>query len=107
MASSSTAAFLKRVPVLSNLDEESLERLASEVDEVRIRAGEWLVREGDIAESLYLIRSGRLEVVVEGPPETLIRVLRRGEVLGELALLTDEARSASIRARRDSELLKL
>jgi NTE family protein len=107
MASSSTAAFLKRVPVLSNLDEESLERLASEVDEVRIRAGEWLVREGDIAESLYLIRSGRLEVVVEGPPETLIRVLRRGEVLGELALLTDEVRSASIRARRDSELLKL
>lgn len=77
------------------------------MDEVRVRAGEWLVREGDVAESLYLIRSGRLDVVAEGPPESLIRVLRRGEVLGELALLTDEVRSASIRARRDSELLKL
>ena len=99
MSSSSTAAFLRLVPVLSNLDDELLGRLASEMDEVRVRAGEWLVREGDVAESLYLIQSGRLEVVAEGPPETLIRVLRRGEVLGELALLTDEVRSASIRAR--------
>jgi NTE family protein len=107
MPSSSTATFLRQVPVLSNLNEDLLRRIASQVDEVTVRAGEWLVREGDLAESLYLIRSGRLEVVVEGPPETLIRVLRRGEVLGELALLTDEVRSASIRARRDSELLKL
>jgi CRP-like cAMP-binding protein len=82
MSSSSTAAFLRLVPVLSNLDDELLGRLASEMDEVRVRAGEWLVREGDVAESLYLIHSGRLEVVAEGPPETLIRVLRRGEVLG-------------------------
>jgi Cyclic nucleotide-binding domain len=98
MASSSTGAFLRRVPVLSDLDDDLLDRLAEQVDEVSVRAGEWLVREGDVADSLYLIRSGRLEVVVEGPPETVIRVLRRGEVLGELALLTEQVRSASVRA---------
>ena len=104
---SSTAAFLRRVPVLSALDDELLSRLASEVTEVEIRAGDWLVRRGDRGESLFLIRSGQLEVVDEGPPETVIRLLRRGSVLGELALLTREARSASVRARRDSHLLEL
>jgi predicted acylesterase/phospholipase RssA len=107
MASSSTAAFLRRVPVLSDLDDELLTQLASAVTSVSVPAGEWLVREGDVADSLYLIRSGRLEVVAEGPPETVIRVLRRGEVLGELALLTEQVRSASVRARRDSELFEL
>jgi NTE family protein len=107
MPPSSTAAFLRRVPVLSGLDEELLDRIASQVGSVTVRAGDWLVREGDVADSLYLIRSGQLEVVAEGPPETLIRVLRRGAILGELALLTEEVRSASVRARRDSELLRL
>jgi CRP-like cAMP-binding protein len=107
MASTGTAAFLRRVPVLSGLDDELLSRLAEQVAKVSVRAGDWLVREGDVADSLYVIRSGRLEVVAEGPPETVIRVLRRGAVLGELALLTEEVRSASVRARRDSELLEL
>lgn len=107
MAISGTAAFLRRVPVLSGLDDELLGRLASEVTELEIRAGDWLMRRGESGESLYLLRSGQLEVVDESPPETVIRVLRRGSVLGELALLTGEARSASIRARRDSHLLEL
>ena len=52
-------------------------------------------------------RSGRVEVIDEGPPEVLVRVLRRGDVLGELALLREGTRSASARARRDTELLEL
>src|SRR5215207_2709981 len=107
MASIGTAAFLRRVPVLSGLDDELLSRLAEQVATVSVRAGDWLVREGDVADSLYVIRSGRLEVIAEGPPETVIRTLRRGAVLGELALLTEEVRSASVRARRDSELPEL
>jgi predicted acylesterase/phospholipase RssA/CRP-like cAMP-binding protein len=95
------------VPVLSALDDDLLSRLASEVTEVEIGAGDWLVRRGDPGESLFLIRSGQLEVVDEGPPETVIRLLRRGSVLGELALLTREVRSASVRARRESHLLEL
>ena len=107
MAANGTGTFLRRVPVLSGLENDLLSRIAEEVTSLSVRAGEWLVREGDTADSLYLIRSGRLEVVDEGPPETVIRVLRRGEILGELALLTEQKRSASVRARRDSELLVL
>jgi NTE family protein len=104
---SATTEFLRLVPVLSGLDDELLSRLASEVTEIEVRAGDWLMRRGDEGDSLYLIRSGQLEVVDEGPPETVIRVLRRGGVLGELALLTRQVRSASVRARRDCRLLEL
>ena len=56
---------------------------------------------------MYVIRSGRLDVLVEGPPETLVRTLRRGDVVGELALLHAGRRTASVRARRDSVLLEV
>ncbi len=102
-----TAAFLRNVPVLAGLSDELLEQLVDQVREVHVRAGAWIMREGDAAECLYIVRSGRIDVLDEGPPESLIRVLRRGDVLGELALLRKGTRSASARARRDVELLEL
>ncbi len=102
-----SVAFLRNVPVLAGLSDELLERLAGEVEEVQVRAGDWILREGETADSLFIVRSGRVEVIDEGPPEALIRVLRRGDVLGELALLREGTRSASARARRDTELLEL
>lgn len=102
-----TAAFLRYVPVLSGLADDLLERLADQIREVHVRAGGWIMREGEAAESLFIVRAGRLKVVAEGPPESLIGVLRRGDVVGELALLREGARCASVRALRDSELLEL
>jgi NTE family protein len=102
-----TAAFLRNVPVLAGLPDELLERLAGQVRETAVRAGDWIVREGETAESMFIVRSGRVDVLDEGPPEFLIRVLRRGDIVGELALLREGTRSASVRARRDGELLEL
>ncbi len=102
-----TTAFLRNVPVLAGLSEDLLGRLAQQVGEVRVRANEWVMRKGDPADSMFIVRSGRVEVIDEGPPEALIRILRRGDVLGELALLRQGTRSASVRARRDAELLEL
>jgi predicted acylesterase/phospholipase RssA/CRP-like cAMP-binding protein len=93
--------------VFAGLSEELLDRLGEEVGERRVKAGAWIVREGESAESAFIVRSGRVEVIDERPPEALIRVLRRGDVLGELALLRRGMRSASARARRDTELLEL
>jgi NTE family protein len=102
-----SAAFLRNVPVLSGMPDELLDELAGQVKELHVRAGDWIMREGEYADSLFIVRSGRVEVMDEGPPEALIRILRRGDVLGELALLREGTRSASVRARRDSELLEL
>ena len=64
-----TAFFLRNVPVLAGLSDELLERLAGEVREVRVPAGSWIMREGDRAESMFIVSGGRIEVVPEGPPE--------------------------------------
>jgi CRP-like cAMP-binding protein len=77
--------FIRNVPIFAGLSEELLERLAGEVREVRVQAGEWIMRAGDAADSLFIVCSGRFEVIDEGPPESLRRVLRRGEIIGELA----------------------
>jgi NTE family protein len=102
-----TAFFLRNVPVLAGLADELLDRLAEQVSEVHVPAGSWVMREGDSAESMFIVRGGRIEVVHEGPPEVLLRVLRRGDVLGELALLREGVRAASARAQRDTALLEL
>jgi NTE family protein len=102
-----SVAFLRNVPVLAGLPDELLAELSAELTEVQVQAGEWVMREGEAADSLFIVRSGRVEVIAEGPPEALVRVLRRGDVLGELALLRAGIRSASVRARRHSELLEL
>jgi NTE family protein len=101
------AAFLRNVPVLAGLSDVLLERLAGQVEELQVPAGEWILREGEVADSVFIVRGGRVEAIDEGPPEVLIRVLRRGDVLGELALLKEGTRSVSARARRDTELLEL
>jgi NTE family protein len=102
-----TSAFLRNVPVLHDRSEELLEQRATQVDELRVVAGKWIMHEGDEADIVYIVRSGRVDVLHEGPPETLLRTLKRGDVVGELALLRGGRRSASVRARRDTELLRL
>src|SRR4051794_17428743 len=79
--------------------------LAASAQQVTVRAGDWLFRQGDAGDSLYIVLTGRLEILIEGEPEKVIRILGRGDSVGELALLTELPRSASVRARRDSELL--
>lgn len=71
-----------------------------------VRAREFLFHEGDEGDALFVVLSGRLEAIAGAPPR-VVRVLGRGDMVGELALLTGSPRSASVRARRDSELLRV
>jgi NTE family protein len=113
------ARSLASVPMLAGLAEDA-ERsdtplsagpwaeLAASAQPVTVHAGEWLFRQGDPGDSLYVVLTGRLEVVIENGPEVkVIRILGHGDSVGELALLTESPRSASARARRDSELLRV
>jgi predicted acylesterase/phospholipase RssA len=99
---------LARAPLLAGAEPETLDELARRARPVRVQAGELLIREGEAADRLYLVRSGRLRVLVErddGP--RAVRELGPGAAIGELALLTGSARSATVQAIRDSELLEL
>ena len=98
---------LKGVPVLSSLSDELRNAVAERATIVTLPAGEWLFHQGDAGDVMFLVLSGRVEVVLEQSGNELVRVLGRGGVVGELAILTEAPRSAGVRARRDAELLAL
>ena len=100
----SAAEFLARTPLFSGIDPELVGQLAAKSRTRRLAAGKWLFRERDPGDEMYVVRAGRLEVVDEGAG-AVIRELRRGDALGELALLTDSPRSASVRAARATEVI--
>jgi predicted acylesterase/phospholipase RssA/CRP-like cAMP-binding protein len=102
-----TSALLRQIPLFAELSDEHLRALSDQMNEVHVSAGDWVMREGEPGESMFVVRGGQVEVLREGPPDTMIRVLRRGDVIGELALLRQSTRSASVRARRNAELLEL
>jgi predicted acylesterase/phospholipase RssA/CRP-like cAMP-binding protein len=99
------ADFLGHVDVLAGVPTELREELAAGADPIELSAGEWLFRAGDPGSSAYVVRTGRLEVIAESG--VVIGEVKRGGVIGELALLREEARAASVRARRDTELFEL
>ena len=90
--------------MFDGVDAEGLARLEALTEVVEVAAGEWLFHEGDPADAMYVVRTGRLEIVVGG---RVVRRIGRGEVIGELALLTAGRRSAGVRALRDTVLGRL
>jgi predicted acylesterase/phospholipase RssA len=101
------ADLLRHVPLLAGLSEELRARVAADARLVRVAADEYLFRQGEEAEDAYVVSSGRLVVLGDGDPPQVIRTVRRGAVLGELALLSGGTRSASVVARRVSELVAI
>ena len=103
-----TGTTLQGVPLLAGADADALDELAADARPVRVLAGDWVLREGDAADDLFVVVRGRLRVVATtGGEERTLRVLGPGAAIGELALLTGAARSASVQAVRDSTLLRL
>ena len=103
-----TAEALALVPLFHRIDATALAVLAQEATLRHVEAGRWLFREGDDADRLFVVLSGRLRIVVtrEGEPRA-VRELGPGVALGELALLTGSSRSAGAQAVRDSQLLEI
>jgi NTE family protein len=101
-------AVLARAPLLAGASEQMLTALSRLARPARLPAGEWLFLEGQDADRVYFVRSGRLRVSIETEKgDRTIREVGPGTALGELALLTGSRRSASVQALRDSELLEL
>ncbi len=100
--------FLKKVPLFAELPDEDLDRLCEMMTAVHLPAGDELFAEGSHGEQAYVIREGELEIVkVSGSREVLLALRGPGEVIGEMALIEDLPRMASVRARNDTDLLAI
>ncbi|MGA9026977.1 MAG: cyclic nucleotide-binding and patatin-like phospholipase domain-containing protein [Steroidobacteraceae bacterium] len=94
---------------LGDLDPATMTFLRSRLEWVEIAAGETLMAQGDPGDSMYISISGRLRAYVkdDGGIEHMVREMARGQIIGEMSMYTEEPRSATVVAIRDSVLVKL
>jgi signal transduction histidine kinase len=99
---------VRRVPLFADLSEEDLERLYQMAKTVSIRAGELVFEEGSPGDALYVVLDGELEVSKRQSGQDVVLAVRRaGEFIGEMSLLEQAPRSASVRTLRESRLLMI
>lgn len=100
-------AQLRDAPIFRTVAAEELAALAREVTVIHVNAGATLAEQGDEADGAYLLVSGRMRAFTRQADGTEIAVgeIAAGELVGEMALLSESKRGATVRAVRDSQLL--
>jgi CRP-like cAMP-binding protein len=88
-------ARLKDVPFFNSMPEQDLVAVAQQTDEISVEAGTVLAREGDLGEEFFVIESGTAEVTRGGTPAAK---LSAGDFFGEIALIREEHRTATVTA---------
>ncbi len=95
---------LRGLPMFAPLAQPVIERLSAQLVPVVVDAGDWIIRQGEAGDRFYVIDRGEVEVLVD---QAMVRVEGPGEGFGEIALLRDVPRTASVRARGDVALYAL
>lgn len=98
------AEALRVAPLFAGLSEHALARLAALLTPLELAPGEQVFAKGDAGDALYLVTAGEMRV---RDGEKVIDELGPGDVFGEMALLDEERRSASVSAAAPSSLLRL
>jgi CRP/FNR family transcriptional regulator, cyclic AMP receptor protein len=89
---------LKRVPIFQGLDDRDLERIAASMKQRTFRSGDTVTSEGRGGVGFFVIEDGEARVTIHGDER---RRLGPGDYFGEVALLTDRPRTATITAESD------
>jgi len=98
---------LAATPLFAGLPREALEALVENLSLVPLEPGEHLFVEGDPSDALYVIVEGEVSVQAEGPPRVEMSRLGPGSFLGEVALMTDQPRTATVTGLTTAELLRI
>ena len=109
MATMVSTAVLKAVPLFASFPEDQLRMLTSVVTRRSLPRSTTVMASGDPTDSLYIVLSGRLKVMMsdaEGK-EVILSILTAGEFFGEMGLIDDAPRSASVVSIEPCELLSI
>jgi len=99
---------LQRMPVFGGIRADVLQFLISICPVVSVPANEFFFREHDKADSMFVLESGRVDVLKSwGGQQHLLRTLKEGDCFGEMAVMDLCPRSASVRAAKDSTALRV
>ncbi|HZB34615.1 MAG TPA: MFS transporter [Gaiellaceae bacterium] len=97
-------ALLRGIELFAPLPQPTQESLAQVLRPVRLASGEELFRQGDVGDRFYIVADGEVEIVIDGH---VVRETGPGGYFGEIALLRDVPRTATVRAKDDVELFAL
>jgi ATP-binding cassette subfamily B protein len=100
-------SFLSGSSVFSVLEPEQLSVLVKSLKPLELKPGEFLIRENDPPRDLYIVEQGRFRVYRDAAPNEPLAVVQRGEVLGEMALMTGTRRNANVVAEAPSVVFAL
>ncbi|MEM8960531.1 MAG: cyclic nucleotide-binding domain-containing protein [Acidobacteriota bacterium] len=100
---------LRQVELFSELDDNDLDRVVRCFRDMRFDADEFIVQEGEVSDAFYILREGTVAVFRDavGKPVQLLARLRRGDYFGELGLIEDVRRTASVRAMESCRVLRI
>ena len=99
-------SFLRNIPLFANMTDTDIQQVCGIIHEVKLEAGEVLFEQGSPGDKAYAIREGQLEILTESSGrEVLLAVRGPGDVIGEMSLLEQEPRMATVRARTDVTLI--
>lgn len=101
------SSFLSKVPFFQALEPSRLKLLAFTSDMVNFQHGEIIFKAGDPADCAYVIMEGEVEILSVVDEESVVSVLQLNQIFGELALLNDEPRSATLRAKGELKVMKI
>jgi CRP/FNR family transcriptional regulator, cyclic AMP receptor protein len=101
--------FQQGIPIFAGLDSAALLSIADAVQENVVQADSVIVREGEPGDRMFIVRTGRVQVVkhLGKPTQTLLAVFGPRDFMGEMSIIECVARSASLRAIEETSLFAL
>ncbi|MDO6387997.1 MULTISPECIES: Crp/Fnr family transcriptional regulator [Uliginosibacterium] len=102
-----SATALRTVPIFQGLDAERLEEVARCATLRRVARGTTVVQAGELTDNVYFVLNGSLKVLVsdEDGREVILTIIGQGDVFGEMGVLDEEPRSATVTAVAASDLI--
>ena len=99
---------LRRIPLFANVEPSKLKLLAFTSERIAFEGGQVLFKQGDTGDAAYIVIEGEAEVLVNGPAGPIqVAVLGRNAIVGEIAILCDVPRTATIKARERLVCLRI
>ena len=103
------AETIRSIPIFSALSREDIAKVLGKMEDISFAAGSTIFAQGDLGDAFYLIQSGTVQVIVESGAgnSEIVALLGPRDFFGEMALLSGEARSATIRSVKETTLWRL
>ena len=99
---------LRQIPLFAKIEPSKLKLLAFTSERLKFRADEELFHQGDIGDSAYIVIGGQADVLLSTDRGQVgVSTVKRNDIVGEVAILCDVPRTATVKAKEDLEVLKI